>query len=260
MEQKYLSLYYNDNDWSKIIDLLLSLFGTQHKNGNLLVYIAFSHSKGPHLDIIYKDTTGEITGKLQNYVSMHKSDEPEDLWKGKRIWMPYSNNSILYNSFRIPPYLNKELKHLRELHITISNLILELYDKEYSFEENRDTILMYFTHIIVAELSFKNIIGGEDNKQLPKPIYPAELHNRIEKIVNSIKIDLRSVKRLKRAILSTFKSSTDFYEYFPFVLLILLSQFGLSQVSAQKPYKLLWDYIGYQIRKMHKGSNINLNY
>jgi len=106
----------------------------------------FSEIQGERINIVFiseKQNSENLLERIEQYFDQFLYERPsENLYPipyGSVIWLPYPNNSLVWNGFCIPRFLF-ESEEIRNFSQATSLLIANLYDSESSYDENTISI------------------------------------------------------------------------------------------------------------------------
>jgi hypothetical protein len=108
----------------------------------------FSRELGERINLVFisENQNQEISALIEEYFERFLKENPsEDLHSipyGFILWIPYSNNSLVWNAFHIPHFLFTS-KEIRDFAQATSQLIVGLYDAESSCKENTTAIALF---------------------------------------------------------------------------------------------------------------------
>ncbi|MCL2651164.1 MAG: hypothetical protein FWD60_09110 [Candidatus Azobacteroides sp.] len=158
--QKYL--YINDITWhcfsvfyarKNIAALLNAINDFYEINKNYLTHLSFyfSNQQGERINLVFiseKQHSEKLVAFIEEYFERFLKEHPsESLYPipyGSIIWLPYPNNSLIWNGFHIPRFLF-ESREVRDFSQATSLLIANLYDTESSYNENVISIEMFLS-------------------------------------------------------------------------------------------------------------------
>jgi hypothetical protein len=114
--------------------------------------MCFSREQGERVNLVFIPEKIEIEHTLplrieQFFEQFLKENPSENLYAipyGSILWIPYPNNSLVWNAFHIPCFLFESQK-IRDFAQTTSALIANLYDAESSYEENVASISIFLS-------------------------------------------------------------------------------------------------------------------
>lgn len=123
-------------------------------NKNLLKHWSFyfSEEQGESINLVFiseEQNSQILTDMLEEYFELFLKEKPSEdpclISYGSILWVPYPNNSFAWNAFEISLLLQESQK-MRYFFQATSLLIVNLFDKESSYEENTVSIAT-FLHV-----------------------------------------------------------------------------------------------------------------
>jgi len=143
-----LSVFYARKNNADLLNAINNFHETC-KNDLMHLSFYFSDTQGERINIVLilkKNNSESIITCIEQYFEQFLKEKPsENLYPipyGSVLWLPYPNNSMVWNAFSIPHFLFKSQEN-RDFARATSCLIANLYDEECSFEENTITIAMF---------------------------------------------------------------------------------------------------------------------
>ena len=186
----FLSLFYAREKWAELITHIL-LFNRERENQLYNCLISFSEVKGEHLQVVFvfpcvesNDYSTEIRQYFQTFFNKNPSISSTPFPYGKVVWGQYPNNSLAWNTFRLPDYSEQYI----DFHQQTFNVTLELLEDDFS----ADSFISLGIYLIIKSLSC--IEDKEQKNSILKALqrtlldYPHLLYT-VEGLMNDIEMD-----------------------------------------------------------------------
>ena len=155
-------LYINNTIWhcfsifyskENIAVLLNAVSDFYESNKNYMIHFSFyfSKSQGERIDNVFiseKQNSEILVAHIEQFFEQFLKEKPSEnlhpIPYSSSIWIPYSNNTTLWNGFKIPFFLI-DSQDIRNFSQDISLLITNLYDLESSYDENVISIATFLS-------------------------------------------------------------------------------------------------------------------
>ena len=185
----FLSVFYAREKWDELIIYIMNYY--RIRTGLFSDYLfSFSGTNGEHLQVTFasfdidKDYTKDIQTYFQMFVNQHPSVSTIQFPYGKVIWGNHPNNSLTWNRFRLPVYLDQYIK----FHQQTMRVALKLLEDDFS-DDNIFSVSMY---LFVKGLSC--IDRKKQKNTLSQILEEASVDNTnnvdtIKKLINGMNID-----------------------------------------------------------------------
>lgn len=164
----FVSVFYAREKWDELIIHIMNYY--RMRTGLFSDYLfSFSRANGEHLQVTFasfdidKDYTEDIQAYFQMFVNQHPSISTIQFPYGKVIWGDYPNNSLTWNRFRLPVYLDQYIK----FHQQTMRVALKLLEDDFS----EDNIFSAGIYLITKALSC--IDSNEQKDTLLKILHDA---------------------------------------------------------------------------------------
>lgn len=124
-----VSIYYAMNRWHNLLKTLPSAFGP------CLIFLSID--RGDNIRLVVFGEDKKIKNKLSNYLTQFLIDQPSSnletvFQPGSSLWMNYEHNSIQFNNFGIPRFLNHDDPALKYCKAISSYIIQNIANEEIS--------------------------------------------------------------------------------------------------------------------------------
>lgn len=172
----FLSVFYAREQWTELIINVMNFYRSH--TGLFSAYLfSFSGECGEHLRVVFastdenKDYSGEIQSYFQMFIDRYPSDSIIQFPYGKVLWCNYPNNSLVWNSFKLPVFSDQYIR----FHQQTMRAALKLMENDFSEE----TVFSVGLYLITKALGC--IDGKEQRDTLLTILHDASTDNSYDR-------------------------------------------------------------------------------